>query len=128
MRIKLNSVLVNDQEDALRFYTEVLGFRKKVDIPLGEFRWLTVVSPEEPDGTQLALEPVAVPAAATYQRALFDSGIPLTAFAVDDIAAESERLRERGVVFSQEPTDMGGVTIAVFEDTCGNFIQMYQEA
>jgi predicted enzyme related to lactoylglutathione lyase len=119
---------VNDQEDALRFYTEVLGFRKKADIPLGEFRWLTVVSPEEPDGTQLALEPVAVPAAATYQRALFDSGIPLTAFAVDDIAAESERLRERGVVFSQEPTDMGGVTIAVFEDTCGNFIQMYQEA
>ena len=127
MRIGLNSILVDDQESALHFYTDVLGFAKKVDLPMGEFRWLTVVSPDEPDGTQLVLEPNAGEAAGTYQRALYKSGIPITAFAVDDIDVEFRRLKERGVVFSQEPTDAGGVMIAVFNDTCGNYIQMYQE-
>jgi predicted enzyme related to lactoylglutathione lyase len=127
MKIKLNSVLVGNQESALRFYTEVLGFTKKTDLPVGEYRWLTVVSPDEPDGTQLVLEPNANPAAAAYQRALFESGIPLTAFAVDDIEKEYQRLRELGVAFATEPTDAGGATVAVFEDTCGNLIQIYQE-
>ena len=127
MRIGLNSILVDDQESALQFYTDVLGFAKKVDLPMGEFRWLTVVSPDEPDGTQLVLEPNALDAAGTYQRALHESGIPITAFAVDDIDAEFRRLKKRGVVFSQEPIDAGGVMVAVFEDTCGNFIQIYQE-
>ena len=126
MKIKLNSVLVGDQESALRFYTEVLGFTKKVDLPVGEFRWLTVVSPEEPDGTELVLEPNAHPAAAAYQRALSEAGIPLTAFAVDDIEAEYQRLKARGVVFSAEPVNVGGATVAVFQDTCGNLIQIYQ--
>lgn len=128
MKIKLNSVIVRDQESALRFYTEVLGFKKKVDLPAGEFRWLTVVAPDEPDGTQLLLEPNAHPAAATYQRALFESGIPLTAFAVDDIEKEHQRLKGLGVVFTSGPTDAGGAIIAVFEDTCGNLIQIYQES
>ncbi len=126
MKIKLNSVIVQDQESALRFYTEVLGFRKKVDLPAGEFRWLTVVSPEEPDGTQLLLEPNANPAAATYQRALFEAGIPLTSFAVEDIEQEYQRLKAFGVVFTAKPTNTGGAIVAVFEDTCGNLIQMYQ--
>ncbi len=128
MRIELNSVIVEDQERALRFYTETLGFEKKMDIPAGEHRWLTVVSPEAPDGTQLTLEPNANPAAATYQKALFEAGIPLTAFAVDDIQEEFRRLKDLGVVFKMEPTDAGGVTLAVFEDTCGNLIQIYQVA
>jgi len=127
VRIGLNSILVDDQESALQFYTDVLGFAKKMDLPMGEFRWLTVVSPEEPGGTQLVLEPNAFPAAGNYQQALFEAGIPCTAFAVDDMDAEFQRLKERGVVFSQEPIDAGGVMIAVFEDTCGNFIQIYQE-
>ncbi len=127
MKIKLNSVIVRDQESALRFYTEVLGFEKKVDFPAGEYRWLTVVAPEEPDGTQVVLEPNAHPASATYQRALFESGIPLTAFAVDDIENEYRRLRDLGVVFATEPTDMGSAIVAVFDDTCGNLIQIYQE-
>jgi predicted enzyme related to lactoylglutathione lyase len=126
MRIELNSVIVQDQESALAFYTEILGFVKKVDLPVGEYRWLTVVSPEEPDGTQLVLEPNAHPAAAPYQRALYASGTPLTAFAVDSVAGEYRRLRARGVVFVQEPTDVGGTVIAVFDDTCGNLIQIYQ--
>lgn len=126
MKIKLNSVLVGDQEKALLFYTEILGFEKKIDIPVGEFRWLTVVSPEEPDGTELVLEPNAFPAAATYQEALFEAGIPITALEVDDINREHERLAGAGVVFRTEPTDAGGVTIAVFEDTCGNLMQIYQ--
>ena len=127
MRIKLNTVIVRDQQSALRFYTEVLGFEKKVDFPAGEYRWLTVVAPDEPDGTQLVLEPDAHPASATYQRALFESGIPLTAFAVDDIESEYRRLKELGVDFSTEPTEMGGAIVAVFDDTCGNLIQIYQE-
>ncbi len=126
MKIKLNSIMVHDQAKALKFYTEVLGFVKKVDIPAGEFRWLTVVSPEAPDDIELVLEPMGFPPAGTYQKALFDAGIPLTAFAVDDIQKEYERLLKLGVVFKSKPTQMGPVTIAVFEDTCGNLIQIYQ--
>lgn len=126
MKIRLNNVLVGDQEKALLFYTETLGFEKKIDIPVGEFRWLTVVSPEEPEATELVLEPNAFPAAATYQQALFEAGIPATALEVDDIDREYERLTVAGVDFRSEPTDAGGVTIAVFDDTCGNLIQLYQ--
>ena len=126
MKIRLNSVFVENQDRALAFYTGVLGFVKKHEIPLGEFRWLTVVSPEGPDDVELVLEPNANPAAKTYQEAIFDQGIPLTAFAVDDIQKEYERLKERGVVFRTKPTKAGPVTIAVFEDTCGNLIQIYQ--
>ncbi len=124
MKIKLNSVLVDDQDKAFTFYTEVLGFVKKRDIPAGEFKWLTVVSPEEPGGTELLLEPNDNPAAKTFQKALFEQGIPLTSFAVQDIQKEYERLTRLGVVFSMEPTKMGPVTIAVFDDTCGNLIQL----
>ncbi len=126
MRIKLNSVLVSDQEEALRFYTEVLGFVKKEDIPMGEFRWLTVISPEGPEELELALEPNAFPGAEAYQKALFEAGIPLTAFASDDIQGEYELLKGRGVVFRSEPMEMGPATVAVFEDTCGNLLQIYQ--
>ena len=126
MKINLTSVLVDDQDKALKFYTEVLGFDKKNDIPLGEARWLTVVSPEEPDGVELLLEPMGFPPARTYQKALFEAGIPLTSFAVDDIQKEYERMKKLGVVFKMAPTQMGPVTIAVFEDTCGNLIQMAQ--
>jgi catechol 2,3-dioxygenase-like lactoylglutathione lyase family enzyme len=124
MRINLSSVLVDNQDKALRFYTEVLGFEKKTEVPLGEARWLTVVSPEEPDGTELALEPDAHPAAGPFKRALVEDGIPFTSFAVDDARAEYERLSELGVRFTQEPTDMQGVTTAVLDDTCGNLIQI----
>jgi len=126
MRIGLNSVFVDDQEKALVFYTEVLGFLKKTDIPVGAFRWLTVVSPEEPDGTELLLEPNDNPAAKTFQQALYESGIPATAFEVEDIRAEHERLEELGVAFTLQPTEMGEATVAVFDDTCGNLIQIYQ--
>ena len=125
MRINLASVLVDDQSKALRFYTEILGFEKKVEIPLGEeYRWLTVVSPDDPDGTQLVLEPDAHPAAKPFKNALLNDGIPFTSFAVDDVQAEFERLRDLGVTFTQEPTDLGTVTTAVLEDTCGNLIQL----
>ncbi len=127
MRIKLSSVFVDDQAKALTFYTEVLGFVKKTDIPIGEARWLTVASPEGPEETELLLEPNVNPAAKTYQESLFQQGIPINAFAVDDIQAEYERLRGLGVEFFQEPMEMGPVTVAVFEDTCGNLIQIYQE-
>ena len=126
MKIKLNSVFVDDQDKALTFYTEVLGFVKKHDIPVGEFRWLTVVSPQEPDGTELLLEPNDNPAAKTFQKALVEQGIPLTAFAVEDIQVEYDRLRKQGVVFNMKPTKMGEVTVAIFNDTCGNLIQIYQ--
>ena len=126
MKIRLNSILVNDQESALDFYTGTLGFQKKTDMPVGEFRWLTVVSPEEPDATELVLEPNANPAAATYQKALYESGIPPTAFEVNDAEAEYKRLVAAGVEFKSKPADAGGVIIAVFDDTCGNLIQMYQ--
>lgn len=124
MRINLTSVFVDDQEEALRFYTEVLGFVKKHDVPTGEYRWLTVVSPEDPEGTELLLEPSGHPAAKPFKDALVADGIPFTAFAVDDVHAEFERLRGLGVRFTQEPTEMGPVTTAVLDDTCGNLIQI----
>jgi catechol 2,3-dioxygenase-like lactoylglutathione lyase family enzyme len=126
MRIQLCSIVVDDQEKALRFYTEVLGFVKKRDLPVGEYRWITVVSPEGPDDVELVLEPNANPAAKSYQEALFAQGIPLTAFAVDDMAAEFGRLSAKGVAFTRKPEHAGPVTIAVFADTCGNLIQIYQ--
>lgn len=128
MRIILSSVMVNDQQKALEFYTEVLGFVKKQDLPAGEFRWLTVVSPDSPDGTELLLEPNANPAAKTYQKALFEQGIPLTTFGVDDVEAEYERLKGKGVAFRVPPTPMGPATVAVLEDTCGNLIQIAEHA
>lgn len=128
MRINLASVFVDDQEKALRFYTEVLGFVRRADVPLGEYRWLTVVSPEQPDGTELLLEPDAHPAAKPYTAALYGDGIPATSFAVDDVHAEYDRLRGLGVRFTQEPVSAGPVTIAVLDDTCGNLIQLAQYA
>lgn len=126
MKIQLSSVMVSDQDKALKFYTEVLGFVKKRDIPLGEARWLTVVSPEGPDNIELVLEPNSNPAARTFQKAIFEQGIPLTAFAVDDIQREYARLKQLGVEFTMEPTNMGPTTAAVLNDTCGNLIQIYQ--
>jgi len=127
MKINLSSVYVDDQGKALKFYTDVLGFVKKADIPVGEFRWLTVVSPEEPEGTELLLEPSDNPATKTFKKALYEQGIPLTSFAVEDIHEEYERMKKLGVNFTMEPTEMGHVTIAVFDDTCGNLIQIAQE-
>jgi catechol 2,3-dioxygenase-like lactoylglutathione lyase family enzyme len=128
MKIHLSSVFVDDQDKALRFYTDVLGFVKKTEVPVGEDRWLTVVSPEDPDGTELLLEPAGHPAVKPYREALVKDGIPVTAFAVDDVHAEFNRLRERGVRFTQEPLEMGQVTTAVLDDTCGNLIQIVQSA
>jgi catechol 2,3-dioxygenase-like lactoylglutathione lyase family enzyme len=119
--------MVDDQAKALRFYTEVLGFVKKNEIPLGEHSWLTVVSPEDPDGTELSLEPDEHPAARPFKDALVADGIPFTSFAVDDVAADYERLTGRGVRFTQPPTNVGPVTTAVFDDTCGNLIQLASE-
>jgi catechol 2,3-dioxygenase-like lactoylglutathione lyase family enzyme len=124
MRITVTSVFVDDQDKALRFYTEVLGFEKKTDVPVGDARWLTVVSPEQPDGTELLLEPDGHPAAKPFKDALVADGIPFTSFGVDDVAAEFERLKALGVRFTQEPAQMGDVTTAVFDDTCGNLIQI----
>jgi catechol 2,3-dioxygenase-like lactoylglutathione lyase family enzyme len=124
MRIYITSVLVDDQEKALRFYTDVLGFVKHTDLPVGGARWLTVVSPDAPEGPQLLLEPDGHPAAGPFKAALVADGIPVTSFAVDDVPAEYERLRGLGVQFTQEPLDMGGVTTAVLDDTCGNLIQL----
>ncbi|ALC18985.1 VOC family protein [Streptomyces pristinaespiralis] len=124
MRIHVSSVFVDDQEKALRFYTDVLGFVKKHDVPMGEDRWLTVVSPEDPEGTELLLEPSGHPAVQPYKTALVEDGIPATSFAVDDVRAEFARLRELGVNFTQEPLEMGPVTTAVLDDTCGNLIQI----
>ena len=124
MRINVTSVLVDDQEKALRFYTDVLGFVKKTDVPAGGARWLTVVSPDEPDGVELLLEPDAHPAARPFKEALVADGMPYTSFAVDDVHAEHERLSGLGVAFVQGPTEMGPVTTAVFDDTCGNLIQI----
>jgi len=127
MKIRLSSVYVDEQDKALKFYTEVLGFVKKTDIPAGKYRWLTVVSPEEPDGTELLLEPSDNPATKTFKNALFEQGIPLTQFAVKDIQKEYERMKKLGVNFTMEPTKMGPVTVAVFDDTCGNLIQIVQQ-
>ena len=126
MKINLTSVLVDDQDKALRFYTEVLGFAPKHDIPLGAHRWITVVSPDEADGTELVLEPDEHPAARPFKAALVEDGIPFTSFAVDDVHGEYERLTARGVRFTQPPTPMGPVTTAVLDDTCGNLIQIAQ--
>ena len=128
MRIKLTSIMVDDQDKALTFYTEVLGFRKKHDIPVGEYRWITVTSPEGPDDLELVLEPNANPAGRAFQEAMFSQGIPITAFEATDIAGEFARLSAKGVAFVQPPTPAGPVTIAVFADTCGNLIQLYQSA
>jgi catechol 2,3-dioxygenase-like lactoylglutathione lyase family enzyme len=124
LRINLASVLVDDQDKALRFYTDVLGFIKKADIPLGEFRWLTVVSADDPNGAELVLEPDSHPATRPFKEALVRDGIPFTSFAVADVQAEFERLRARGVRFTQEPADMGPFSMAIFDDTCGNLIQI----
>ena len=124
MKIHLSSVFVDDQDKALRFYTDVLGFVKKTEVPVGADRWLTVVSPEDPDGTELLLEPDGHPAVKPYKAALVEDGIPATAFAVADVHAEFTRLRELGVHFTQEPLEMGPVTTAVLDDTCGNLIQI----
>lgn len=127
MKINLTSVSIDDQDKALKFYTEVLGFVKKTDIPLGEARWLTVVSPQEPDGVELLLEPNAdYPAMKALKEALVRDGIPFTAFQVDDIDQEYDRLKKLGVVFTQKPTKEGPARQAVFDDTCGNLIQIYQ--
>ena len=126
MRITLTSVFVDNQDKALRFYTEVLGFRPKHDIPMGEHRWITVVSPEDPDGVEIVLEPDVHPAVRPFTEALVADGIPFTGFAVDDVRAEYERLHALGVYFTQEPTRMGPVTTAVLDDTCGNLIQIQQ--
>ncbi|MEV0456542.1 VOC family protein [Catellatospora methionotrophica] len=124
MKIHLASILVDDQAKALAFYTDVLGFVKKNDVPMGEFSWLTVVSAEDPDGVELVLEPDAHPAAKPFKAALVGDGIPFTSFAVTDVQAEYERLTKLGVVFTQPPTSMGPVTTAVLDDTCGNLIQI----
>jgi catechol 2,3-dioxygenase-like lactoylglutathione lyase family enzyme len=126
MRITVTSVLVDDQEKALRFYTDILGFKKKADIPMGAARWLTVVSPQDIDGTELLLEPDEHPAARPFKEALVADGIPFTSFGVDDVSAETSRLQRLGVRFTQEPAQMGPVTTAVFDDTCGNLIQIAQ--
>ena len=125
MKIKLVGIVVDDQQKALDFYTNVLGFKKSQDIPAGEFRWITVASPEGGDA-ELSLEPNVNPAAKTFQEALFEQGIPFTAFEVDDLDAEFRRLSDAGVVFTSGPTDAGDVAYAIFDDTCGNLIQIYQ--
>jgi catechol 2,3-dioxygenase-like lactoylglutathione lyase family enzyme len=126
MRISLSSVLVDDQEKALKFYTGKLGFIMKVDIPVGEFRWLTVTSPEGSDGIELVLEPMGFPPARVFQKALFDAGIPHTAFLTDDIHKEYQQLKVKGVIFRGEPQAMGAITSVLFEDTCGNLINLVQ--
>lgn len=126
MRINITSVLVDDQQKALKFYTEALGFQKMADIPVGEYRWLTVTSPDGVEGVELSLEPVGYPFARTYQKALYDAGIPFTAFTTNDIRGEVRRLREHGVIFRGEPENMGPIIAVMFEDTCGNLIQLVQ--
>ena len=127
MKIVLTSVLVDDQDKALRFYTEVLGFVKKTEVPMGEHRWLTVVSKDQPNGVELVLEPDTHPAARPFKQALVADGIPYTSFGVDDIQAEYQRLTAAGVRFTQPPVSMGPVTTAVLDDTCGNLIQIAQK-
>ncbi|MEO7124386.1 MAG: VOC family protein [Lacisediminihabitans sp.] len=127
MRIKLTSVFVDDQAEALRFYTEILGFVKKHDVPLGDDRWLTVVSSQDADGVELLLEPSSHPAVKPFTEALVADGIPFTVFHVDDVQAEYDRLSALGVRFTQKPTEMGPVTTAVLDDTCGNLIQLMHQ-
>jgi catechol 2,3-dioxygenase-like lactoylglutathione lyase family enzyme len=128
MQIKLATVMVENQDNALRFYTTILGFVKKADIPMGPFRWLTVSSPEGVEGVELVLEPMGFPPAQTYQKALFDAGIPATAFITTKVHAEFRRLKELGVKFRGEPKNMGPITAVLFEDTCGNLINLVQPA
>jgi predicted enzyme related to lactoylglutathione lyase len=128
MRIVLTQVFVDDQDKASKFYTEVLGFKKKHDFPIGEFKWLTVVSPEDPDGVELLLEPSDNPATQTFKKAIFEQGIAAASFGVDDVQKEYERLKAQGVTFTMLPTAMGEVTMAVFDDTCGNLIQIAQKS
>ena len=128
MKIKFVSVMVEDQERALRFYTDVLGFVKAEDVPVGEYRWLTVTAPDGVDGVELVLEPLAFPPARAYQKALYDAGVPATAFVTSDIHGEVERLTAAGVEFRGAPVDMGSVTGVMFEDTCGNLIHLVQPA
>jgi len=128
MQIRVTSVLVENQEDALRFYTAILGFVKMKDIPMGQFRWLTVASPEGAEGVELLLEPMGFAPARTYQKALFAAGIPATAFITDDIDSEYRRLKDLGVRFRGEPKSMGPITAVLFEDTCGNLINLVQPA
>ncbi|MED3574630.1 VOC family protein [Cytobacillus praedii] len=127
MKIIVTSIFVDNQDKALQFYSETLGFVKKHDVPTGEFRWITLVSPENEKGTELLLEPNNHPAAKEYQQKLFADGIPVTMFGVADIHAEYKKLMEKGVRFTMEPTKIGELTIAVFDDTCGNLIQIMQE-
>ena len=127
MRITHTSVFVSDQDEALKFYTEVLGFVKKQDVPVGQFKWLTVVSPDDPDGTELLLEPNDNPVSQAFQKGIFDQGIPAASFGVADIREEHERLNSLGVAFTMEPLEVANVTIAVFDDTCGNLIQIRQD-
>ena len=126
IRIKLTSVFVDDQAKALEFYTKVLGMEKKADLPAGEFRWLTVVSPEDPDGVELVLEPDDNPAARSYQEAIFQAGMPAAVFQVDDIHKQHERITALGGVFTSEPAPMGPVTTALLDDTCGNLVQLVE--
>ena len=128
MQIKFISVMVEDQDSALHFYTTVLGFEKMADIPMGQFRWLTVSSPDGAAGVELVLEPISFPPARTYQQALFEAGIPAIALITKDIAAEVQRLKTHGVKFRGEPTNMGLITAVIFEDTCGNLINLVQPA
>lgn len=126
MRINLTSVIVDDQEKAVKFYTEKLGFVKKNDIPMGEYRWLTVTSPDGPEGVELVLEPLGFPPARDYQKALYSTGIPITAFLTKDIQAEYKLLKSRGVIFRGEPQVMNGYASVLFEDTCGNLVNLAQ--
>ena len=126
MKITLTSILVDDQEKALKFYTDTLGFVKKTDISMGEYRWLTVSSPDGIEGVELVLEPINFPPAKTYQKALFEAGIPLTMFFTQDIQREYPKLKEQGVIFRGEPVNMGPSTTVLFEDTCGNLINLSQ--
>jgi len=127
MRIYITSVFVDDQQSALRFYTDVLGFKKKTEVPLGDHSWLTVVSPQEPNGPELLLEPSSHPAVKPFKDALMDDGIPFTMFAVEDVHAEYERLRGLGVRFTQQPLDVGSAVMAVLDDTCGNLIAIAKQ-
>ena len=127
MKIILNGVFVEDQDKALKFYTEILGFEKKHDVPVGEHRWITVVSPDDREGTELLLEPNENPVAKTYQKGIYEQGIAATCFGVDDIRAEHERLSALGVRFTMEPTEWENIIMAVFDDTCGNLIQIMQQ-
>jgi catechol 2,3-dioxygenase-like lactoylglutathione lyase family enzyme len=126
MRIKFFSVMVDDQAKALKFYTDILGFVKMADIPMGDFRWLTVISPDGIAGTELVLEPMSFAPAKTFQKAMYDAGIPMTAFLTKDIHSECKKLKERGVIFRGEPTNSGFITAVLFEDSCGNLVNLVQ--